>query len=287
MKLQDTTFDTAAKMNTATYNDYFMRLRQLAISMFEWSGMPESVDVRFLEKTLFMMGRAIFIRDNDLGYLTLKCTIGGNLNVYELPTDYTAYSIGYNKLYPADECVIIRNNYDELPTALTIQLFARRLYEVERTLDVNIRAQKTPVIIKCDEKQRLTMKNLYMQYDGNEPFIFGDKSLDTDNIKVLNTSAPFVSDKLMLYKHDIINEAMTFLGINNANTDKKERLVVPEVESNNDMVLMSAETMLKTRQIAAKQINKMFGLNVSVKIKEFIEPIPEEKEDAENGEIHG
>jgi hypothetical protein len=265
-----TAFNNAAKLNDATYNAYFTRLRQLALSMFVWEGLPDSCDARFLEKTLFTMGRAVFVKDETMGFLTLKVTYGGELNVYELPTQYQAYSLGYSKMFDSDKCVIIRNNYDEMATDFIIALFARRLYEAERTIDVNIKAQKTPVIIRCEEKQRLTMENLYQKYDGNIPFIFGDKALDVDNIKVLKTDAPFITDKLMIYKHDLWNDALTFLGIDNANTDKKERLITDEVESNNQHISMAAETMLKTRQIAAAEINKMFpGLNVTVKIKEF------------------
>jgi hypothetical protein len=279
MQNESIPFDKAALLNNVTYIDYYNRLRQLAISMFEWEGFPDSVNVRFLERTLFTLGRAIFINDESMGYLTLKCTYAGNINVYEEPVAYTAYSINYNKVYDRDNCVIIRNNFDELPTEMTIQLFARRLYEVERTLDTNIKAQKTPVLVKCDEKQRLTLKNLYMQYDGNYPFIFGDKSLDSDLFKVLKTDAPFVADKLMLYKHDIMNECLSFLGINNANTDKKERLIVSEAESNTQMVQMAAETMLKTRRIAAEEINKKYNLNVTVRLK-----VPTELQEESNEE---
>jgi hypothetical protein len=80
------------------------------------------------------------------------------------------------------------------------------------------------------------------------------------------------------------NDALTFLGIDNANTDKKERLITAEAESNDEHTDLSAEVMLKTRRIAAEQINKMYGLNVSVKIKE--QKKPETKEGEKDGEIH-
>ena len=104
------------------------------------------------------------------------------------------------------------NNWERIPTSQTMELFALRLYEAERASDVNIKAQKTPVLLLVDEKQRLTMENLYSQYDGNKPFIFGDKKqFNSDSIKSIRTDAPFVADKLMEYKKEIWNEALTFL----------------------------------------------------------------------------
>jgi hypothetical protein len=129
---------------------------------------------------------------------------------------------------------------------------------------VNIQAQKTPIMILCDEKTRLTMTNLYNQYSGDKPFIFGTKSLDLGSFTVLKTDAPFVADKLSVQKHEVWNEVLTFLGINNANTDKKERLITDEATANDEQVSLSADVFLLARQLAAKQINEMFGLNITV-----------------------
>lgn len=104
------------------------------------------------------------------------------------------------------------NNWERIPTISTIQLFALRLYEAERTCDVNIKAQKTPIMLLCPEKQRLTLRNLYSKYDGNEPFIFGDNTqLDSNALRSVDTKAPFVADKILEYKKEIWNEALTFL----------------------------------------------------------------------------
>jgi hypothetical protein len=149
-------------------------------------------------------------------------------------------------------------------------MYARRLYEIERTLDVNVKAQKTPVLITCSENQRLTMKNLYMQYDGNEPFIFGDKNLDLNSIKVLKTDAPFLGDQLNMLKREIFNEALTYLGISNINVQKKERMVTDEVTRNMGSIEAQKYTRLNARKDACKKINKMFGLEIDVEYREDI-----------------
>ena len=258
---------TATQKNDLTYYDYYKRLRLLALSIFKWTGLPESVSERYLEQTLYEQGKALFFKDPALGYLALKCTISGKLNVYGDAVRYNAYGYTYTKFYDADKCVLVRNNYDLLPTDNSIDLFAQRLSEVERTLDVNIQNQKTPYFIICDDKQRLTFLNLYRQIRANEPVIYGNKSLNPDDIKVMPTMTPFLADKLMQYKHDVWNEAMSFLGLDNANTDKKERLITDEVASNNQLIKMSAHTMLLTRELACEQINAMYGLDVKVELR--------------------
>lgn len=255
----------SALLNNRTYLQYYNRLLELAINMYEWKNLPDTIDERFLELTLFSDGMAVFFRDDILGDLCLQCMIGGNLDVYRIPIERTAYATnGYQMHLNNTNSVIIFNNYTHTNSMLDIEMFARRLYEIDRTIDVNVKAQKTPVLIRATENQRLTLKNLYMQYDGNEPFIFGDKNLDMDGIKALKTDAPYVADKLNILKRQIWNEALTYLGIENSNTEKKERLVSDEVTTNLGGVEAQRFCRLNARRQAAKQINKMFGLNIQV-----------------------
>lgn len=255
----------SAELNNKTYIDYYNRLMELALNVFEWENLPPSVDERFLELTLYEMGYCLYFDDEIIGNLALTCTIGGQLDVYRIPVLRRAYAVnGYNKMCSAKDSVLIFNNYLHTPTQLTIELFARRLYEIERAIDVNVKAQKTPTLILSSEQQRLTMRNLYMQYDGNEPFIFGDKNMDIEGIKSLKTDAPFVADKLENLKHQIWNEALTFCGIENSNQDKKERLVSDEVGSNYGNIEAQRNVMLNARKQACKKINTMFRTNIDV-----------------------
>ena len=154
-----------------------------------------------------------------------------------------------------------------------MELFALRLYEAEKTADINIKAQKTPVLLLMDEKQRLTMENLYSQYEGNRPVIFGDKnSLGENVIKAINTQAPFIADKIIDYKKEIWNEALTFLGINNIMIDKKERLITDEANSNNERINLNLQSYLAPRQEACRQFNEKFGFTgtdkeISVRVR--------------------
>ena len=272
-------------LNNRTYIHYYNRLTELAISMFEWKNLPKTVDARFLELSLYSNGMAIFFKDDEMGYLAMQTMIGGNLDVYNVPNIRTAYATnGYNMNLDENNSVIIWNNMLRTNCLTDIELFARRLYECERTIDVNIKAQKTPVAILCDENQRLTMKNMYAQYDGNEPFIFGSKDLDIKKIQAITTNAPYVADKVMQTKFQIWNEAMTYLGISNVNMHKKERLLNDEVTRNMGSTVASRYTRLEMRKQACEQINDMFGLNIDVDYREDIQFVePDEMESLEGG----
>ncbi len=237
--------------------------------MFEWKNLPETVDERFLELTLFYDGMCVFFYDEVMEYLCLQCTIGGNLNVYRIPVDRRAFAAnGYFRELNDENSVIIFNNLIHTNASLQVHTFARRLYGFDRVIDVNVNAQKTPVLLSCDESQRLTIKNLYMKYEGNEPFIFGDKNLRPDALKVLSTEAPYIADKVYDLKTNYWNEILTYLGISNTNIQKKERMITDEVLRNLGGTFASRQSRLKARKQACDQINRMFGLEIDCDFSE-------------------
>lgn len=271
-------------MNDLTFIDYLDRFRKVALSVFEWVNLPESMNAMWLEKCLFYEGQASLLYDKDRGYINTKTCSSGYVNLYGLPSELHCFSFDYDtirKLYtglnndPKDEeeCILVQNNWERIPTAGTMELFAYRLYEAEQSAFTNIKAQKTPVLLLVDETQRLMMENLYNQYDGNKPFIFGDKKqINQDTLKAIKTDAPFVADKLIDYKKEIWNEALTFLGINNIMVDKKERLITDEANSNNELINLNLQSYLAPRQEACKQFNKKYGFEgtnkeISVRVR--------------------
>ena len=274
-------------MNNRNYLQYYNRLTELALSMFEWKNLPDTVDPRFLEMCLYSDGMAVFFKDEVLGFLALQCMIGGHLNVYRIPTERRAYATnGYNKQLNAKDSVIIFNNYLHTNSMLDVEMFSKRLYNLDRAIDVNANAQKTPVLILCEENQRLVMKNLYKQYEGNEPFIFGNKAMDVNGLTVLKTDAPYVADKLYELKTQLWNEALTYLGISNINIVKKERLITDEVTRNQGGTVASRYSRLESRRQACEKINEMFGLNIWVDYREdYQEVVDAEESESEGSEV--
>lgn len=294
-KPKNSQFWQSAKYNNANYMQYFNRLTELSISMFDWKNLPETIDQRFMELALFGDGMCVFFYEKDVGYLALRTMIGGHLNVYQIPTERVAYaSNGVNVPLNETNSVIIFNNMLHTNSMLDVEVFAERLYKLDRIIDVNTNAQKTPVLITCEENQRLTMKNLYMKYDGNEPVIFADKNLSPNALKVLNTEAPFISDKIYDLKTKYWNEALTYLGISNTNSVKKERMTLTEATKEQGGIIASRYSRLEARRYACEQINNMFGLDIWCDYREDFQVVSTEEDtiigepdsDGEGGEIN-
>ena len=279
-------FTDSLEINNATYTDYLNRFRRIALSMFEWVNLPKSMNSRYLEMCLYFNGKASLLKTKEYGFINTKCAGTGYVNIYGLPTKLNCFSYNFNEqrdlyigLNPVEgndeykECILVQNNWESLPTVSSMELFAWRLYQASRVCDVNIEAQKTPVLLVADETQRLFLENLYQQYNGNQPFIFGDKDqLGEQTIKAINTQAPYVADKITEYKKEIWNEALTFLGVNNIMLEKKERLVTDEANSNNELINLNLESFLAPRQEACKQFNEKYGLTgtdkeISVRVR--------------------
>lgn len=274
-------FIDSAFLNDSTYIDYLSRMRKVATSIFEWENLPDSMDARFLEETLFLYGQATLLYDEKYGFINTRCADGGFVNIYNLPTELNCYSNQYSvyrKLYTGfkneekqvddEQCILVMNNFDRIPTAQTIELFAYRMYLAQRSCDVNIMSTRTPVLIIGTDKQKLTLENLYSQYDGNRPFILGDKDIiSNDMMRSIDTKAPYVADKLSDYKKEIWNEFLQFIGVNTIDFEKKERLISGESNANNEVINLNLQSYLAPRQEACKKFNELFGTNISVRVR--------------------
>lgn len=259
-------------MNDESFYDYLNRFRRIALARFEWINLPESMDSRWLELCLYNYGKASVLKDSDLGIINTKCNTNNRINIYGLPTDLHCYSDDYNttrilfsginKVNGNDdlkEAVLVMNDIDMLPSINSMELFAHRLAECDRTNDVNIKALKFPIVIVTSENQRLTVENMYEQYDGNKPIIFGDNMQLIENFRCVDTKAPVILKEIDTHKKEIWNEALSYLGINNINVEKKERAVTDEINSNNELINLNLESYLAPRLKACKQINDLFG----------------------------
>ena len=280
MPRRKTNFSESLFQNNNQYGMYLERLTELAVSMFEWKNLPDTCDERFLELTLFTNGYAVFFEDEYLSrtglsdsdngsYLALPVATNGRWNVYNIPTKRRAYaSNGYNKILDVNDSVMIYNNLLHTNSVNICRTYARRLYNLDRIVDVNANAQKTPVLILANEQQRLTMLQVYQKWDGNEPVIFGDRDLDMKLVQALRTDAPYIADKIQSLKTELWNEVLTYLGISNISFQKKERMISDEVLRNQGGTIASRYSRLNARRQSADQINKMFGLNIEVNFRE-------------------
>lgn len=258
-------FWESAKYNNASFNQYYDRLTELALSAFEWKNVPDTVDIRNLELALFAQGQCVFFEDEVLGFLCLRNVGSGPFDINNIPIYRRAYAPnGYTRDLDPNNSVIIFNNLLRKPSAPDVQMMAARLWDFDQIISMNARAQKTPILIRCDENERLSLKNVYMQYDGNQPVIYGNKSLNPDSMQVLTTNAPYIGAQIYNLKQQYWNEALMYLGVPNASSVKRANLTTVETTGAMGSTFASRYSRLEARRTACEQINKMFGLNMSV-----------------------
>ena len=268
--------------NNITFSYYYYKMMLIVKNLFEWEGLPNNMESRWIERYLFADGACVFFKDPELSYMVAGIAQDGGVNCYDDPTTVTPVATNYvyngkTPLTCGEDCYIIRNNDLRLPEFSVVRYYAYKLTNIDRAIDVNIEAQKTPTIITCTDKQRLSLKQAINQRKDNEPVIYADNSFDKDMITTLDLNTPMVFKDLQLQKHMVLNEFFTDIGVNNANMDKKERMVANEVEANNEQVKACEDVLLRSREEACKRINEIFGLNISVKRRE-LDQVPEYKD---------
>ena len=260
-----------------SYQSFYRdRLTDIALSCVKWKNLPEEIDPRFLEWCLFYDGMAIFFKDDITEkFVCIQVMPSGQFNMYRIPKERTAYAVnGYqNSDLNEHNSVIIYNNLLRKPSVQDIEIYAKKLTNIDLTLNVNVNAQKTPIAIICDETQRLTFQQLYQNYAGNMPFIFGDKGLNLDNVKSINTQADYKGEELNKLKTDIWNEALTYLGVSNVQYQKKERINTEEINRSMGGAFASRRSRIKARQNAVEAIKKIFGLSIEVDFEDEVDKI--------------
>ena len=255
-------------LNDLTFKALHDKFQLIALNASEWTGLPDGMEERHIESVLYKHGKAAFFQAPQMGFMALQCETNGQQNVYGDPTGYVAQGVGFTHDMNADDCVIIENNKLRLPTKPFVYFYCNKLAEAERTMDVNIKACKTPIIFACDDKDVLTFKRIFQQVDGNTPAVFADRGLNLDSITSFQTGVKFMGKDLQDYANAVENKLLTFLGMNNTPVDKKERLITDEANANNQLIESFAELQLEARQRACEEINSKFGLTVSVKRRE-------------------
>ncbi len=250
------------RANDLTFIKYFTQFFNLTLNIFKWEDTGE-VESRFIERTLIENGYCFVYQDNDYGLICMPCSLIG-LNIYNEPTNVQITSPLINKTLKINDGVLIYNNYTKTGLIPIIMNYVDRLTEIETTINTNIYLQKTPYIIVADKKTEKSIREVANQITNNEPVIVVKSSI-VENLQNLELHTNFVAPELFELKQKIENEFLTFIGLNNnSQTNKKERLIVDEVNVNNDYINRNVDILYNAREIACKKINEKFGVNWKV-----------------------
>lgn len=280
--------------NEEACQDMFCYLLNLWLQLFEWKNLPDTCNERALEITLMFHGKALFFADSEAfnpdaypvfngdgndKFFHTPVALGKGLNIYYEHIERRAYSYDYNKMFDITNSVLIRNNRTMSPTLPTLIVMTKRLTDAIRTIETVSDHYKNPYLIAADETEVKTVEEFENMRQNHHTSIITTKSFNPDAIKVMPTgiSKGILTDVWDNF-HNLENLSFTRMGLNNANTDKKERLITSEVNANNKVIEASMDTYLMSRQKAAEEINKMFGLNISVDFRY--------KGDDNAGEVH-
>lgn len=257
---------SAQLQNVNMYWRWRQDLRQLYSSVFRWNNMPKEIDMLVVERWLMDIGHVAFFKDTELDeYIILPFTYAGKLDVYGNPVDITAYgSNGYHRVLRRGEYVPIYDNLLKVTNARILETYATRMAEIDRVIDVNIAAQKTPVLIEGDSDTIDGVKTAYNQFNQNEPVIVSHKGALQSTLSVYKTDAPIVFPQLQVQKKDMLDEILAFVGILNVGRYKSQHMIRSEVLAINGLGFAERTVRNDPRDIAVNNINEMFGLNISV-----------------------
>jgi hypothetical protein len=255
--------------NHLVVQSWLNRIVELALCVFEYHNVPDTIDIRYLEKTLITKGCAAWFRDDVTGaLLALQGVTQGQFDVYGNPRIRQAVGYnGYTRTVSDSDSVLMWNNYQRVPSYPVLLNYARQIADIERIIEVNVSGQKTPKIIQCSKDQFLSFKNIEMKTEGNQKYIFIDNELNPNLLKVLDMTVPYVADKLYDIKNLLIAECLSYIGIPANAIEKKERINLLELELSNANTDAQRYTRLISRQEALEAINKMFGTNISVEFR--------------------
>lgn len=264
--------DWRLQENLVDYSFYSKKFKRLLVTMFKWENLPNGIVERYLEESLYTLGLVIFFMSNSGvtkgSYVIAKATPIG-FNIYNEPTGYRAYSETglLNEFVKAVDCVPIWNDYMREGNISNVNFFAKRISNIEKTIDCNLEQLKQPTLVSCSEGQKETVRQVFAKKTNGEPLIIVDDDFNgMNNFKVFDLHAQNHISDLEDTKHEIINEALTFFGVKNVPVSKKERLIVTEAEQNEEQTWLNSNVMFRPRKLAVDQINERFGLDVTISI---------------------
>lgn len=271
---------TAEQLNNNQYYEIFNRITNIALSRFKWINLPDSCFAEALETTLFFYGKAVFVKDPNLGYIHTPVNLPGPFNIYNESIIRECVAYEYHEQYDIDNSVLIRANKCMFPDYMTVWNYTPKIANTLRAIDVHVETLKRPFIITGPEKMKNTIKNAVDRISDNEVAIIGQKMDKDVEIKVLSLGVESHLSDMWATVKNYLNQVYSALGVKNSYTEKRERMITSEAEGEGNAIRHTLESELSERELACERINKMFGLDIHVEsnqIETFMEELIQEE----------
>lgn len=262
---------------------YFQRyLLQKAISVFEWE-MPQTWDKNYFLYVLYCWGYLAIINTDRFGVIPQGCGLKG-YNVFYQPRQAVIVNPllrGINEPVINEQCALLRLQPDYGGIMDVVNYYASTLALAAETLMTNLLNSKLAYVFTAKNKAAAeSFKKLFDMVASGEPAVVYDKGLlNADGSKAWDTFSQDI--KRTYIATDVISDMRkleaqfdTIIGIPNANTDKRERLVTDEVNANNFETLSRAALWLEELRKGCEIARNMFGIDLSVDWRKLPESAP-------------
>lgn len=250
---------------------YFYKYYNLCVTRYEWINLPAEIQPYFIEDVMFWRGKGLMIKDpvaTENPYAFMRCNLTGMMDIYNIPEDRYAFAnTGYFQEYGKDDSVILWDTPLTMPKFYSVKIYAKAMANLWNTRDINIYAQRTPLVVAMSQENRLSYENFMTKYQQYIPVLKVDDYMNLDKIKVLKTDAPYLVDQLQHEMTVLESELLSELGIESNPIEKKERVVTGEVNGNDGKTEMYRQTGLMTRKRFCDEVNALWGLNVDVRFR--------------------
>lgn len=256
--------------NTGLVNLFKRYLYQKAISTIECE-IPETWNRDYLLYTIFAFGYIAVVNTNKYGVICQGCSLSG-FDIYYAPTNAVISNpLLRGILTPRihTQCEILKLTPDYCGIDDIITYYANKLALAGETVDTNLINTKLAYIFTAGNKAAAaTFKTLYDDIASGKPAVVVDKSLLRDDgtlgIDMFNQqlSNTYIAGDVLSDMRKIEADFNTIIGIPNANTDKKERLIQDEVNANNTETGCRLDLWIESLNECSEKANKMFGLNI-------------------------
>ncbi|MBR4431876.1 MAG: hypothetical protein IKS76_01600 [Paludibacteraceae bacterium] len=261
--------------NDATYMHYLKRLCGLAQSVIAIDGLPEEIDPEAVRRFLLFRVAVAGATDDVTGErMILPVVPNERFDNYGRLTKRIIYSpfTSFRVECDPENSEVIYDNIMKAPILPDLAMFAQRLADVTRGIDVNIAHQKTPYIISTTKRGKVTLEEMYRKAEANVPIIYADKAVDVDTIQTFPTAQPFQAEQMWDLRTSIWNDALTFIGVETSATGaKRERLISAEVDGNNAQINNHLKLRLDAWKDGFDRLNKLWGTDISVQYNSDVE----------------